>query len=312
MRPSTSRGARGIVLLYHRVADSLPDSHGLCVSPRTFATQAAYIAATCQAMRLEQLIEGGLADDLPSRAVAMTFDDGYQDSLAAFEILAGFDIPATLFMTSAQLDRPEAFHYWWDVLEWAVLTPGVAGGDIQIQLPDGAQTFQLGSKSDRATAHRALHSALLPLDADARDHAMAPVYELRETLRPSLPRRMSGRELREAALNPGIEVGLHTEHHLFLPAHPTARQQREVASNLDALEGLLGVGISTLAYPFGAWAPETADIAAALGVTLAVTTAYGSVGGQTDRLSVPRVDVAATTASLEEQLGSLFTGTVPD
>ncbi len=263
-------------------------------------------------MRLEQLVEDGLAGELPPRAIAVTFDDGYEDCLAAFEVLSGFNIPATLFMTSAQLDRPEAFHYWWDVLEWAVLTPGVAEGDIQIPLPDGLQTFRLGSDSERAATHRALHGALLPLDTDTRDHALAPLNELREAHRPTLPRRMSERELREVAKNPGIRVGLHTEHHLMLPAHSTACQQREVASNLDALESLLGVDIRTLAYPFGAWTPAIADIAVTLGVTLAVTTAYGSVDSRTDRLSVPRLDVAAATASFEEQLDSLFAGAVGD
>jgi peptidoglycan/xylan/chitin deacetylase (PgdA/CDA1 family) len=242
----------------------------------------------------------------------VTFDDGYEDCLQAFDILAGLNVPATLFMTSAQLDRAEPFYYWWDVLEWAVLTPGVTEGEIKLQLPAGWQTFRLGSGFERTAAHRALHAALLPLDAETRDRALASVYELRETRRPALPRRMSESELRAAAESPGIQVGLHTEHHLLLPAQPAARQQRELASNLDSLEGLPGTGISTLAYPFGAWAPETAEIAATLGVTLAVTTAHGVVDRHTDRLAVPRVDMAVTRTPFEEQLGSLFAETVPD
>jgi peptidoglycan/xylan/chitin deacetylase (PgdA/CDA1 family) len=312
MRRQTSRRSRGVVLLYHRVAEPLSDTHGLCVSPSVFAAQAAYIAATCQTMSLEQIIEDGVAGELPPRAVAVTFDDGYQDCLAAFEILDGFNIPFTLFMTSAQLDQPHAFHYWWDVLDWAVLTPGVADRDLRIQLAGETQTFQLGSESERVATHRALHTALLELDADTRDHALAPLYQLRETHRPTLPRRISRAELLEAAEYPGIRIGLHTEHHLMLPAHPAARQQREVAANLHALEGLLGGRISTLAYPFGAWAPATAEIADSLGVAIAVTTAHGAVGTDTHRLSVPRADVAAFTSPFEQQLGSLFADTVPD
>ena len=159
----------GVVLLYHRVASAVLDSHRLCVTPEAFAFQTGVIASTCHAMPLEELVRNAAAGTLPPRAVAITFDDGYEDAIAAVDVLVSRKLPATIFMTTARLGEPEPYHYWWDVLEWALLTPGVLpGSELQVSLPDGRLRFPVRLESDRRTAHRALHSAMLPLDEDAQ------------------------------------------------------------------------------------------------------------------------------------------------
>jgi peptidoglycan/xylan/chitin deacetylase (PgdA/CDA1 family) len=297
----------GVVLLYHRIADVACDSHHLCVPPAAFASQVAHLSQTCHPIALERLVEGALAGTLLPRSVAVTFDDGYHDTIQAVDALVAANIPASLFLTSAHLDHGRAYHYWWDLLEWAVMTPDLGTHELQVPLPDGVRSFRLDSEGDRAASHRALHRALLPLDEEARDLALAPILSFCESRRPVLPRRMTGAEVAEISRRPGIRIGAHTDDHLFLPAQAPERQREQIASNLGTLERLLGVTITTLAYPFGASTPETEAIAGALGIEIAVTTAAFGVTEGCRLLSIPRVDVAAiSNMPFEERLDAIF------
>ena len=58
--------------------------------------------------------------DLPPRAIALTFDDGYLDNLEyAAPVLERAGLPATFFLTSGWLGKPG--EYWWDTLERVLL-----------------------------------------------------------------------------------------------------------------------------------------------------------------------------------------------
>jgi peptidoglycan/xylan/chitin deacetylase (PgdA/CDA1 family) len=297
-------------LLYHRVAISEIDTHRLCVSPQAFAVQAAHIAGTCHPLPLEQFVEGALAGSLPDRAIAVTFDDGYVDNIAPVEALAELGIPATLFTTTADLENT-SFHYWWDVLEHAVLTPGLVRGDLPVELPEGSRTLRLESQAERIAAHRELHAAILPLDVEAREKVLEPFHDVIRSERVSLPRRMTRAELAKVSAYAGVRIGAHTEHHLMLPAHSAPRQRVEIASSLEALQRLLDMPVAALAYPYGAFGAETTAIAAELGVAIGVTAVAESLAGVANPLLIPRVDVAAhLSRSFEEQLDSVFSGAV--
>ena len=68
-------------------------------------------------MQLAELVAGVGSDNLPRRAVAVTFDDGYADNLYnAKPILTALDVPATVFVTTGNLGK----QFWWDELDCAV------------------------------------------------------------------------------------------------------------------------------------------------------------------------------------------------
>src|SRR2546423_14531892 len=61
----------------------------------------------------------GLAEgrDLPPRAVAITFDDGYRDNLElAVPMLEALALPATFFLVPGLLSG--STQPWWEVLAW--------------------------------------------------------------------------------------------------------------------------------------------------------------------------------------------------
>ena len=86
------------ILLYHGV--STRDSYA--VAPADFARHAAAIAACGRtALTMSELADGlrGVRA-LPELCVAITFDDGYRDTVGAIETLRTHGLRSTLYITS--------------------------------------------------------------------------------------------------------------------------------------------------------------------------------------------------------------------
>jgi peptidoglycan/xylan/chitin deacetylase (PgdA/CDA1 family) len=111
------------VLMYHHVGE-IPSgaSHrrlleDLTVSTADFERQMRCLVdngfAVIPASRVAQAVRDGGA--LPAKAVAITFDDGYQDVFDnAFPILRKYRLPATLFVVTGTVGTPG--HVTWDEL----------------------------------------------------------------------------------------------------------------------------------------------------------------------------------------------------
>src|SRR3982074_3081589 len=100
--------SRPLILMYHRLSTTRYDPWTLNVSPENFAEQLEVIVRTRHVMSLRDFFQRFRSNTLPRGAVAITFDDGYADNLhVAAPILKRFDVPATLFITTGYLDRPE-------------------------------------------------------------------------------------------------------------------------------------------------------------------------------------------------------------
>jgi peptidoglycan/xylan/chitin deacetylase (PgdA/CDA1 family) len=92
------------ILMYHSVAESPPyATRRLSVSPDSFEEQVSFLAehgyTGLTFSELADAFENGKA--LPRRPVVLTFDDGYADfATTAWPILARYDFPATVFVTT--------------------------------------------------------------------------------------------------------------------------------------------------------------------------------------------------------------------
>lgn len=89
------------VLMYHKVTAAEPNS--IMVHPRAFEEQQVYLAENYSVVSLEQVdrffYEG---DSLPSRAVLLTFDDGYLDNVTtAYPILKRLNHSGVVFVPTA-------------------------------------------------------------------------------------------------------------------------------------------------------------------------------------------------------------------
>ena len=91
-----------IILLYHSIG---ANDRPFTVSPDSFAKQMSWLRASgFNIVSLDRLAEYCEAGTIPKKALAITFDDGYQDNYTnAFPILQRHGIPATIFITTGDL-----------------------------------------------------------------------------------------------------------------------------------------------------------------------------------------------------------------
>src|SRR5262245_2060994 len=113
---------RPLILMYHRVVVSNIDPWSMVVTPESFDAHLDVLSHDAHLVRLSDLAKFAGTTELPPRAVALTFDDGYADSMdAAAPIMDRYGAPATLFLVTGR--KADAL-FWWDELERIFLQPG--------------------------------------------------------------------------------------------------------------------------------------------------------------------------------------------
>ena len=304
------------IIMYHRVAEAPWDPWGMCVAPRVFRAQIQSLRARGPIMAMDALVDGLLAGNLPPRAMALTFDDGYADNArVAAPILEELGAPATFFLTTGAIGSGRPF--WWDELAQFVLGGRAAaavdlrpaGVDLQASwpgqdgLPAGLRAWRArqGAAGDpRRAAYLALWRGLQPLAPSVRESAMA---HLRTRLadeeplaRDVLARPMSAAEAR-AIRSPLISLAAHGRSHAPLASLPPEDQRHEIEASRAELAEIAGSPPGGLAYPHGSHSEHTRAAAAAAGFAWAVTTRPGRIDPQRFRsLELPRIEAPARSA----------------
>ncbi|MDE2292468.1 MAG: polysaccharide deacetylase family protein, partial [Elusimicrobia bacterium] len=121
--PGAEKAGPGLrVLGYHAVGTEIPgDPYGLCVAPEAFSRQMERVASG----RFGKPVSlGGALLDGSLREVAVTFDDGFRDTLtAAAPVLARLGLPFTACVTPGLLDSGRPYLNW-EELEELARVPG--------------------------------------------------------------------------------------------------------------------------------------------------------------------------------------------
>ena len=131
-----------LILLYHRVINLASDPQLLCVTPKHFAEHLDILKKYARPVGLQSLNRSLQNEDLVSRSVVVTFDDGYADNLQnAKPLLERFDIPATVFVASGYVGSDHEF--WWDELERLSLHPGTLPEPLRLSMNGNAYQWEL-------------------------------------------------------------------------------------------------------------------------------------------------------------------------
>ena len=105
---------------------------------------------------------------------------------------------------------------------------------------------------------------------------------------PSGEELMSAEQAKDLASR-GHEVGSHTMSHADLSRLPEDRAREEIEGSRRALEDVLSVPVTAIAYPFGRHADATRAIAREAGYQMGVTTKEAGVPPEPDWFALPRV-----------------------
>ncbi|HEY5560995.1 MAG TPA: polysaccharide deacetylase family protein [Clostridiaceae bacterium] len=96
------------VLMYHHIAPNT-NNDGTCVSPEKFREDMRFLKDNgYYTLNLNELYNFYYTNTpLPEKAVAITFDDGYEDNYSvAYPILKEYGLKATIFMITGKIDQP--------------------------------------------------------------------------------------------------------------------------------------------------------------------------------------------------------------
>ena len=234
----------------------------------------------------------------PSRTlVAVTFDDGYAESLrTARPILERLGIPATAFLTSGYIGSGREF--WWDALERALFEPRQLPETLVLRTGRAHREWTFANAVPGAPRHRrafaSLYSWLRPLpDSERR----ALVDELCGWAGvPAMPRPghrpLSEDDVRQFAAGELVEVGAHTETHPTLAWLPTSRQRAEIEGSKKRLEAIAGRPVIQFAYPHGHRSDYTRvseTLVRDAGFASACAAFPGGVWPGVDRFGLPRI-----------------------
>ena len=313
----TNRLARQVVvLLYHRIAETVSDPWSLCVTPRHFAEHLEVLAKHGYVMRLERVARalGGRA--LPHRAAVITFDDGYVDNLwNARPLLERFDLPATVFVATGNINRDREF--WWDELERLILQPGRLPETLRLSINGNSHDWRLGhaatySPSDyalhggwknwqpdpspRQNLYRSVYRLLYPLPDDERQNALEQLRVCAGATPEGRPenRTVTADEVNRLSQGGLIEIGAHTVTHSQLSQLPSSLQNAEIKESKDRLEEILGRPVVSFAYPYGKrsnYTIQTIDLVKQSGFICACSNFPGTVRRGTDPYQLPRFSV---------------------
>ena len=313
------RRPKPVILMYHRVATPRVDPWDLAVHPDRFADQLAVLRTSRRPLALSEFVDRARRGSLPGDAVAVTFDDGYADTLRqARPRLAAAGVPATLFLATAFVGQ--SVEYWWDELARGILERDAALdaealiGDARVRLTlpgviDAARdaaTWRAAEppRTTRQALYYALWERMRALRAVERTAAMS---RLRDALHLPAPQPddlpMTAAEVGELAADPLFEIGGHTATHPALPMLAPAERRRDILDGKHACEGLTGRPAAGFAYPHGANDADARAAVAECGFAWACTTQARPVAPpEPDWYALPRIAVLDWDAATFERV----------
>ena len=278
-------GAKLTVLLYHRVLHQpdplLPHEPDAAM----FDAQLACLSQVFRILPLEDALSQLRAGTLPSRALCITFDDGYRDNIeVAVPILRRHGMVATFFIATGFLDGGRMMHD--TVVETARRLPAQMCDLEWIGL--GKRSF--GDIGSRVTLIDEFVRKVKYLPFQERTAACQRFsFEVKGALPTDL--MMTSKQVRDL-LALGMSVGAHTHDHPILAGMSKDEAVDQIVKGRDILTGILGSAPPLFAYPNGKpdidYGPAHVELVKRAGFSGAVSVSMGSATQDSDHFQVPR------------------------
>lgn len=282
--PAGSRG-RLSILIFHRVLPQPDPLFPDLPDVAAFEARMRWVKDWFNVLPLSEAIERLAAGTIPSRAMAITFDDGYADNeeLAA-PILKRLGLTATFFVATGFLGRG---CMWNDQVIEAIRGCSSEALDLASV---GLDRYSLATAEARRATVSAVLTAIKHLEPARRQAAVTSVASAAGAT--ELPSLMMQPEQVRSLRALGMDVGAHTVTHPILTRLSPETALAEMRDSKAELERILGEPVTLFAYPNGVpgqdYAAEHAGMARECGFAAAVSTAWGAASVRSDRFQLPR------------------------
>jgi peptidoglycan/xylan/chitin deacetylase (PgdA/CDA1 family) len=184
--------------------------------------------------------------------IVITFDDGYAGNLInALPLLEKYNIPATIFVTTLNIDENKEF--WWDRLVFDY----TACNEL-FNIPDSEDQI-LKSKSE----YKNINDRLDKLTNHDKEKWFLAFEKMNQI--PFFPRKeyrsLTKSELKLLSEHPLISIGIHTHNHYPLENLTYEGQKQEFLLSITKLNELTNKSIKYLTLPHGSYNLNTLEIA---------------------------------------------------
>ncbi|MBN8507260.1 MAG: polysaccharide deacetylase family protein [Burkholderiales bacterium] len=275
-------------LIFHRVLTEpdpiFPDE----IDALRFDEICGWLASWFNVLPLDQAIVRLREGRLPSRALAITFDDGYADNHdVALPILRRHRLCATCFVATGFLDGGRM---WNDTVIESIRT--ARGTTLDLRGIPGASldVYPLAAAQQR---RQAIESVIARVKYMPMELRLATVTDIERRSGGNLPDDLMMKSVQVRAMSDaGMQIGAHTENHPILASLDELAIRGEMLRSKRRLEEIVGRHVTLFAYPNGKphrdYGAAAVRIARELGFIGAVSTARGVATQSTDPYQIPR------------------------
>jgi peptidoglycan/xylan/chitin deacetylase (PgdA/CDA1 family) len=288
------RNTRVLVLGYHGI--SLQDEHcwdpSLYLSADNFRRRMDTLKRNqCAVLSLEEALRLVKADNLPERAVVLTFDDGTYDFYKiVWPILKEFGYPATLYLTTYYVDHQYPITPGiWRYMLWKAKGLQVNAAEV-LGKP---ATFNLAHEAGRIEALRQIKALAESetmdghqMNALSANLARALGLDFDSLCDSRIVQLLRPEEVRALARD-GVSVQMHMHRHVSPPVREAYVENLQM--NRERISRMTGSEPSHFCYPSGYHAGECVNWVRDCGVESATTCDLGLLSGETERLLIPRL-----------------------
>jgi peptidoglycan/xylan/chitin deacetylase (PgdA/CDA1 family) len=282
--------------MYHAVLrEPLQVPHGCFLDESSFRRQISYVKQHFCVLPLGEAVDLLTRDALNVPTLAITFDDGYQNNYeVAFPILAQYDCPATIFLSTRYIDS--------DQIPWfGRLNLALALTSRQSLLWDGTR-FEISTARQKSQSTLVLHKRLKAHHPYSIDHLVAGICQTLEVdtdrkFESGSPYHMLRTDAIRDMLRSGlIRFGAHTHNHAILSRLSSAEQKEEIAGSIKLVEKFTGETCDSFAYPNGSvddYDQSSIELVKSFGVKTGVSTVSGPNTKQTPLMELRRYGVGS-------------------
>ncbi len=279
------KNGRLSILIFHRVLPQPDPVLNWDLHARDFSDILSWMSKWFNVLPLDQAIRMLKSGTLPSRAAAITFDDGYEDNLTvAAPILVNHGMTATFFVASGYLNGGQM---WNDTIIESVRQCSKNRLDLS---DEGLGVYDLSGPESIRNAIVSILKVVKYRSFDDRIRLSKFVkisanVHLHQDLMLTSQQVVELRDL-------GMHIGSHTVNHPILSTLSADQVIEEILDNKNFLECLLQEKIGLFAYPNGKpnidYRFSDTEILRKLGFDAAFTTAWGVADTFSDLMQLPR------------------------
>lgn len=289
------------IIMYHHVTSGNNPLLTSNVSTEDFEKEIAFLSKL-PILPLEVLADKLMqGQKLPTRAVCISFDDGYSDNYKyAYPILRKYNVPATIFLTTGYIENSDTF--WDDKVRFAIWNTNVERFTI-----DDLGFYRVRSASDRLQVMNRVIDHLREL---SNTEKYPIVKKLLAELQVEIPSgfgddiSLTWREILEMSNN-GVSFGAHTVTHPILTKVSLEDAKTEITLSKKAIEENVRIPCTLFAYPNGCFNNELIRLVRDIGFTCAVTTIPRLVTNDADRFMLSRLDAGPSLYAFKCNLSGL-------